>query len=62
MEAHHVADGIVKDESKEIEFNDGMQATGKVVEERGEHWVIIGANGSGKTSRPQAKNNKSQIA
>ena len=36
VKAHHVADGIVQDEREEVEFNDGMQAAGKVVEKRGE--------------------------
>src|SRR5438132_9262780 len=36
MKTHHVADRIVEDESQEVEFNDGVQAAGKVVEKRGE--------------------------
>ena len=35
VKAHHVADGIVEDESEEVEFDDGVQAAGEVVEKRG---------------------------
>ena len=36
VEAHHIADGIMKDEGKKIEVDHGVQALGKVVEQRGQ--------------------------
>jgi hypothetical protein len=36
VEAHDVPDGIVENKTKEVEFDNGVQAAGKVVEQRGE--------------------------
>ncbi len=36
VEAHDVARSVVKNESKEIEIDDGMETAGKVMEQRGE--------------------------
>jgi len=35
MKPHHVPDGIVENESKEVELDNGMKAPGKVVEKGG---------------------------
>jgi len=35
MKPHHVPDGIVENESKKVELDNGMKAPGKVVEKRG---------------------------
>jgi hypothetical protein len=36
VEPHDVPDGIVEDKTEEVEFDNGVQAAGKVVEERGQ--------------------------